>query len=308
MDDFRFDALENIEVPENLISAALDIPNNPPKKTKPFFLGIPFISTAAAALLTLAVGITLWLNVFSNSPAVISQKGGKPEQTVAGNRQSGKPEQTVTGKNGETKPEEKHGTAVTQSRTANGSNSENSVNAPGEDAAQATPEQSGTKPEAKVQRATENTSPAQNPPQSTTSPNKEVTEPQTAPVIYHTEPATEDKPGNPGSSEPETTYTAEEKYFEGKLKLHIESVGSGGGNITCSIYNEDGTLSGVCYTETFSLGTAGYEVAASPVSVGIRLYPGKYRVVFSNEIKTLAEATITITNWNTNASYMLPGA
>lgn len=64
MGKYCFDQLKNIEVPEKFIKAALDIPYSPPPK-KHSMIKISVLSGAAAVVLMLLVGITLFTGLFT---------------------------------------------------------------------------------------------------------------------------------------------------------------------------------------------------------------------------------------------------
>lgn len=299
MDEYNFDALKNIEVPSEALQAALDIPSQKQEKQKPFCIKPGFLAGTAGAMLMLIVGLTLYLNIFKNTPGVINS-----ENITS---------QTVTGENGEThKPsgksteENNRGASASNGGSYEAQNQSGTPGAPGAYAFNTKPSGAGASSSARNQVTTDDaTEPCQNTPAATQKPDS--TTPQTSGEGDNTEPCVfpSELPGEADDTEPEipppTALPSE--YFAGSLStlLPLNSVQP----VYCNLYRYGGDYIGSIRAKIAPAFEGVNKAEVNPLDNGFELTPGDYKAVFEDGSgNIICNASFTVAYWNINSSFM----
>lgn len=309
MDEYNFDALKNIEVPSEALQAALDIPSRKQENQKPFCIKPGFLAGTAAAMLMLIVGLTLYLNIFKNTPGVINSEN-ITSQTVTGENGEVK---IITDENGEThKPSGKSAEENNQSASASyggsyeAQNQSGTPGAPGSYASNTKPSGAGASSSARNQVTTgDATEPSQNTSAATQKPDS--TTPQTSGEGDNTEPCVfpSELPGEPDDTEPEipppTALPGE--YFAGSLStlLPLNSAQP----VYCNLYRYGGDYIGSIRAKIAPAFEGVNKAEVNPLYNGFELTPGDYKAVFEDGSgNIICNASFTVTYWNINSSFM----
>lgn len=311
MDDYRFDALKNIEVPPAVLQSALNIPDQKPKKSKPFYLKPGVIAGTAAAVLMLVVGMTLFLNIFKNTPSVVNNITST--QTVID--ENGKIKYYVD-ENGETVPQssgrageinEKDHTFVS-GNSASGSHGRTAETADGSTLRPRIYNSENSAPSAQDQTVpAETQGTAQEATGTATQPD--ITEPNTADVSDDTEPCAipTESPGIPDETEPEiippTVLPSE--FYTGSLGLLLPADFSDSKTVFCRLYDSGGGYIGGLTAKTVSMSGGMKTAVAVPIDNGIELTPGDYNVIFEDSNgNVLCKASFILAYWNMSSSFL----
>lgn len=271
-----FDQLKNIEVPEKFIKAALDIPYSPPPK-KHSMIKISVLSGAAAVVLMLLVGITLFTGLFT------------PRTSIAPKTETTSQSITDSAGNVINHTENTTDTDMTYSESTQYSEqfSESGETIASERIETATAEStavSAVQTESAKQPQTESTSvPVSSQPQ--TQPQTEFSEPCTVQVTENTN----------STSQTVTPVTKPDGYFLGKLGFVFMNEAYKA-PFRCTITSSDGTVYGG--EMTFSNSGGLVTVLYNPLEHGEHLRSGNYTVCFyqSNSRLVLKESFTAVSN------------
>ena len=305
MEELRFEQLKNLTVPERFYQTALDIPRSQPPKRRPWFLS-PKAVSAAAALLMLLVGFSLFTHVFGNRP--ITERA-KHETTQATTVAKNKP-RSVAKTSEETRNADEDETVShdVQPVTVMCDGRVYTV-APPVDASRAAAQAVSEPSEKSRMRQNGNTaaSDARQLPSSgsasevpaVTSAPCALTEPLTEPCAF-TEPAAVPTT-NPGGYKPPTEPATEvgEFYFRGKLQTSFK-MGDYPFELYCTILDSRGNAYGGDRATAIVLADTGdVTVYYIPSARGIKLPCETYTAVFRDANGTVAaQGSFTVDHHN----------
>lgn len=284
MENYSFDQLKNIEVPERFIEKALDIPYAPtPKKHRQFRASL--LAGAAAAILMMLVGKTLFLGLLKPHNAIASKTELTPQAITdsVGNTVNKTENSTV----GPTTLANPSGDNEQFSQSGETSASEHLESETAESSAV-----SGIQTEPSEQPHTESTSVPVS------------TQAQTQPQTVYTEPCTEQATGNTNTSEKTSAaVTNPDGFFMGKLGF-VYMNDDYKAPFICTITSPDGMVFGgeMTFTNSGGINTVLY----SPLEHGERLKSGNYTVCFyESNSRLILKVSFTAVS-NSSATVLFP--
>ena len=301
MENYCFDQLKNIEVPQIIIEKAKNIPSSSPPK-KHCFSRISILSGSAAAVLMALVGITLFAGLFT------------PHTVIAPETEHTTPVIADSGDN-----------AVYQTKNTTDSSATNAdlsqysepfsesreiiVTEPREtDTAKSTNVSSfQTKPTEQPQTASTSvtvSSQAKTQPQTASTSVPVTFQTQTHPQIEYTEPCTVQASGNTDASAGSVTATVNpDGFFMGKLGfVYLDDAYKG--SFRCTITSSDGEMFGgeMTLTSSGEINTVLYD----PLEHGEHLKSGNYTVCFyDSDSRLVLRVSFTAVS-NSSALFLFP--
>lgn len=324
MDEFNFEQLKNLKAPESFVQNALRIPEQTPPSTRPWFLS-PFAVSAAAAVLMLLVGLSLFTGVFGGDPVAVRPQLETTQQVKDGADKTRIVSETNgelhSSADGETTPLGVQPVTVirdgrvytvfpsdSKSRVAN-----QAVSDPSEDQSS---RYNGSAAATAAQEIPTSVSSFTEPAETTVPGN--FTEPLTEPCAF-TEPLTEPcaftDPATIPTTDPceekppaENTTTAQKTYFRGKLQITFK-MGDYPVELYCTIYDSRGNNYGGDRATSIVLvnnGTGEVTVYYTPSARGVKLPCGTYTAVFRDVNGAVAaQGAFTVTD-NSPSVFHIP--